>query len=192
MGALQEFIDFVRDAWELLLEWLRSKGYIGGAPGGAAAAAAAAAKQRRKKSKAKAKSAADAAAATSARAAWSESEESEEDDGGAALAPRPRGVVGVETPAGVDPGRWEPVGGAKRPAARLGAAGASAAVSRARGGRQAAAAQPKGEVYTCERPECGAAGHKGFRKCGRCKAVWYCTPACLASDHERHQNFCTK
>lgn len=33
-------------------------------------------------------------------------------------------------------------------------------------------------------------GRGGFRKCGRCHEVFYCSPACMASDWGRHEPAC--
>lgn len=64
-----------------------------------------------------------------------------------------------------------------------GAATSKSAAATAQGQRR------RGEVRVCERPDCGAEG-RGFRKCARCGRVAYCTPACMASDWERHQVQC--
>ncbi len=39
-------------------------------------------------------------------------------------------------------------------------------------------------------PAGGAVGRGGFRKCGRCHEVFYCSPACMASDWGRHEPQC--
>ncbi|KAL4452099.1 hypothetical protein ABPG75_007761 [Micractinium tetrahymenae] len=130
----------------------------------------------------------------------SESDESSEDeDEEPAPGPRIQGYAGgafEALPAG-DAAGWESVGGGKKKAAgtRLSGSGGFSSVA-SRGGRssskagQAAAQGKKKAEHACERPGCGAIGSRGFKKCGRCHAVYYCTPACLASDWERHQLNC--
>ncbi|KAI3437604.1 hypothetical protein D9Q98_000056 [Chlorella vulgaris] len=87
-----------------------------------------------------------------------------------------------------DAGAWEPVR-SKKPA-RPAAGSASGA-----GGRAGAAPplnqhqKKRGTLRTCDRPGCGAQG-RGFRKCGSCGTVHYCTPACQGSDWERHEPQC--
>ncbi|KAL4856273.1 hypothetical protein ACK3TF_003391 [Chlorella vulgaris] len=87
-----------------------------------------------------------------------------------------------------DAGAWEPVR-SKKPA-RPAAGSASGA-----GGRAGVAPplnqqqKKRGTLRTCDRPGCGAQG-RGFRKCGSCGTVHYCTPACQGSDWERHEPQC--
>lgn len=107
---------------------------------------------------------------------------------------RPIGWEAAPAVGGAAAGAWEAVGGAARirskPQQR---AGTAAGGSRAGGPAGKAGASSGGkqkEMHTCERPECGTVGRAGFRRCGRCQKVWYCTPACLASDWERHQTAC--
>ncbi|GAB4817508.1 hypothetical protein N2152v2_004554 [Parachlorella kessleri] len=136
-------------------------------------------------------SAAATAGAAAAAAAWSESESEEEEEPDTAAAGVPRGAwVGASYADSLTAGAagWE---SAARP--RKKAAGSSQATA----GTFPASRRPavpgqrhhKGPVHECARPGCGAAGKKGFRKC-RCGKVWYCTPACSASDWPRHQLEC--
>jgi hypothetical protein len=203
-GVLAALLGFLADIWFLFKVWLS-----GETQETAAEASAAAKKRRRKK-----KPAAAGAAATAAGAPQEQQQEDEASGSGSgsdgeaeavALAAAPlaslggarRGFVGLSTDApdpGCGAGGWEavgaaPAGGSRGRGAplRLGAA----AGPRARpAGKAGGAAAPKGPLQTCARPECGAVGAVGFKKCGRCRTVVYCTPACLASDWHRHQPQC--
>lgn len=168
---------------------------------------AAAAKKRRKKKKPAAAGApgSSAAAASPANAAAapgaapeSDSDEEEEEDAGASGLPSlgfgRRVAVGLTTSVDADGGAWEQQSArSKKQPLRLGA-GASTLRQRSGAAPGAAGQQQRKKggsgAHVCERPGCGAEG-PGFKKCGRCRQVYYCTPACLASDWERHQVHCS-
>lgn len=158
-------------------------------------------KKRSKKALREAKAKADPAAVSKKAPALppppSESEESSDQEEELAPGPRISGYAGgafEALPAG-DAAGWEAVGGSKKKATggrMIGSGGSNSATSRgapSQAGRAATQGKKRAE-HACERPGCGALGSRGFKKCGRCHAVYYCTPACLASDWERHQLNC--
>lgn len=80
-------------------------------------------------------------------------------------AAKPEALVELVDTTGNDGAGWETVGGGKRAGQKVG----TTAKASKTGPAPALYQQPKqGELRTCTRPECGAQGRSGFRKCGRC------------------------
>ena len=169
----------------MALFWALSKW---GAPHAAGAAGGAAPKKkRRQRRKAKGDAAAAVGPANTTKQSAApppqlpDSKSSSEEEEEVAEQPRPRGYVApaYQALAGMADEPWEAVG--TKPSKRAAAAplrgGSSTAAARS-GGRSGgpAAQQPGKDVQNCERPGCGAVGKAGFRRCGHCKRVWYCTP----------------